>query len=112
MGVSFATDKASHFMPWRPKFTCARASAPEPSSVTITPSPNLVWKTLWPDRRPWLGAFGTRAGALGTPRTSPAPTMELSPEPRAHADPRHAFGEREGVDELVAEQGSAGEPGH
>ena len=40
--VSLATLSASHFMPWRPKLTCARASAPLPSSVRITPSPNLV----------------------------------------------------------------------
>ena len=45
-----ATDNASHFMPWRPKFTCTRASSPEPSSVTITPSPNLLWNTPWPWR--------------------------------------------------------------
>ena len=39
---NLATLNASHFIPWRPKLTCARASSPAPSSVTITPSPNLV----------------------------------------------------------------------
>ena len=50
IGVSLATASASHLAPWRPKLTCARASSPWPSSVTITPSPNLLWNTLWPMR--------------------------------------------------------------
>src|SRR3954467_4262769 len=63
-------------MPCRPKFTCARASSPDPSIVTITPSPNLVWNTPWPDRKPWLVV-----------RAPPA-------RPRGRAPPRPALGGR------------------
>jgi len=56
-GVSLAIASASHFTPWRPKFTCARASSPEPSSVMITPSPNLLWNTAWPERQRPTEAF-------------------------------------------------------
>src|SRR6478752_2115726 len=55
-GVSLATDKASHLTPWRGKFTCARASSPLPSSAVTVPSPNLVWNTCIPERRPCEGA--------------------------------------------------------
>jgi len=41
-GVSLATLNASHFTPWREKFTCARASAPAPSMDSTLPSPNLL----------------------------------------------------------------------
>ena len=39
---SLAYSSASHFMPWRPKLICRRASAPEPSALTMTPWPNLA----------------------------------------------------------------------
>ena len=56
--VSLAYSNASHFTPALRKFTCTRASAPLPSRLTITPSPNLVWNTAWPLRQPscaeWL----------------------------------------------------------
>ena len=40
--VNLATLNASHFVPWRGKFTCARASSPAPSMASTLPSPNLV----------------------------------------------------------------------
>ena len=55
-GVSLATARASHLMPWRPNFTCARASSPAPSMASTVPSPNLLWNTCMPLRRPCEGA--------------------------------------------------------
>ena len=39
---SFATESASHFMPWLPKFTCSLASLPLPSALTMTPRPKAA----------------------------------------------------------------------
>src|SRR5690606_19478420 len=93
-GVSFATLSASHFVPCRPKLTCARASLPAPSSVRITPSPNLLWNTLWPDRRPWPEALAWAAandgGTLGAGAASarPAPGGQAGGYSRAKPPPR------------------------
>jgi secreted PhoX family phosphatase len=50
IGVSLATLRASHFVPWRLKFTWARASSPAPSTASTLPSPNLLWNTARPAR--------------------------------------------------------------
>ena len=70
--VSLAYSNASHFTPALRKFTCTRASAPLPSRLTITPSPNLVWNTAWP----------LRQGELLAPRP-PSPALSRSPLPLA-----------------------------
>ena len=62
--MSLATDKASHLMPWRGKFTWARASSPCPSIDITLPSPNLVWNTFMPARSPCDGDFCTGTWGL------------------------------------------------
>src|SRR5207344_2819392 len=71
---SLAIATASHLTPWRPKFTCTRASPPSPSASTITPAPNLGWVTFWPMRKPTASAllslknrscFGAAEGKVG-----------------------------------------------
>ena len=90
IGVSLATDSASHLAPWRPKLTCARASSPWPSSVTITPSPNLLWNTLWPMRSAGPAGVGAtlrrgidrrRGAAPRGPRRPPSRGRCRAPRP-------------------------------
>src|SRR5487761_2018119 len=60
--LSLAYSSASHFIPWRPKLICMRASGPCPSASTISPWPNFAWTTFWPMRQPiWVA----RGKALG-----------------------------------------------
>src|SRR5574344_1717384 len=58
--VNLAIASASHLLPWRGKFTWARASSPTPSMARTRPSPNLAWKTVWPLAMP-PGFFEARA---------------------------------------------------
>ena len=80
-GVSFATLSASHFMPWRPKLTCARASSPLPSSVTIDALAELVVEHALPGAQ----AVARRrcGGDRRRPRARPRPAPTIERQPRA-----------------------------
>jgi hypothetical protein len=70
-GVSRAYSSASHFMPPAPKLTCTRASGPEPSVDTMTPTPNL--------------GHGARSGQCADRRRRPAGCQAAPARPAARA---------------------------